>query len=142
MRYSGSGGTLRRVRSSFGPSRQDERPRHCLLGPTLHRKVVESFAPGGSWQTKGGTTKPQKRATWVAQAFRGRGETKHEYISETPDLASLKAGIEHAARWTGCGDTSVAVFDVRQAYFYTVEQRDFFVELPDYVPAARVSHVE
>ena len=50
--------------------------------------------------------------------------------------------VAHAARWAGRGDTVVAVFDVRRAYFCAEEERDTFVEFPDYVPAEfRASHV-
>ena len=41
---------------------------------------------------------PQLRAGWVAQEFRGRCGDKHEYFSETPDLALVTAVIAHAAR--------------------------------------------
>ena len=91
---------------------------------------------------KGSDDNPQIRARWVAQEFRGRCGDKHEYSSETPDLALVKAVIAHAARWTERRDTVVAVFDVRRAYFYAEEKRDTFVELPDYVPAEfHASHV-
>ena len=49
-----------------------------------------------------------------------------------PDLALVYAVIAHAARWTGRGDTVVAVVDGRRAYFYAEEKRGTFVELPDY----------
>ena len=41
------------------------------------------------WVTvnKGSDDAPQLRAGWVAQELRGRGGDKHEYFSETPDLA-------------------------------------------------------
>ena len=91
---------------------------------------------------KGSDDNPQIRARWVAQEFRGRCVDKHEYFSETPDLALVKAVIAHAARWTERKDTVVGVCDVRRAYFYAEENRDTFVELPDYVPAEfRASHV-
>ena len=80
-------------------------------------------------------TAPQLRAGWVAQEFRGRCGDKHEYFSETPDLALVKAVIAHAARLAEGEDIVVAVFDVRRAYFYAKEKRDTFVELPYYVPA-------
>ena len=84
---------------------------------------------------------PQLRAGWVAKEFRGRCGDKHEYFSETPDLALVKAVIAHAARLAG-EDIVVAVFDVRRAYFYAKEKRDTFVELPFYVPAEfRAAHV-
>ena len=50
------------------------------------------------WVNKGSDDAPQLRAGWVAQAFRGRCGDKHEYFSETPDLALVKAVIAHAAR--------------------------------------------
>ena len=68
--------------------------------------------------------------------------TRHEFFSETPDLALVKAVIAHAARRAESEDVVVAVFDVRRAYFYAEEKRDTFVELPDYVPAEfRTTHV-
>ena len=96
-----------------------------------------------SWRKKKGSDDaPQIRARWVAQEFRGRCGDKHEYFSETPDLASVKAVIAHAARRAESEDTVVAVFDVRRAYFYAEEKRDTLVELPDYVPAEfRTTHV-
>ena len=57
---------------------------------------------------------PQMRARWVAQEFRGRCGDKHEYFSETPDLALVKSVIAHAARWAEHEDVVVAVFDVRR----------------------------
>ena len=71
------------------------------------------------WVTvnKGSYDAPQLRAGWVAQEFRGRCGDKHEYFSQTPDLALVKAVIAHAARWAESEDTVVAVFDVRRAYF-------------------------
>ena len=96
------------------------------------------------WVTvnKGSDDAPQLRAWCVAQEFRGRCGDKHEYFSETPDLALVKAVIAHAARLTESEDTVVAVFDVRRAYFYAEKERDTFVELPDYVPADfRTTHV-
>ena len=69
------------------------------------------------------------------QEFRGRSGDKHEYFSESPDLALVKAVIAHAARRAESEDIVVAVFDVRRAYFHAEEKRDTFVELPDYVPA-------
>ena len=78
--------------------------------------------------------KPQLRARWVAQEFRCPEGDKHEYCSETPDLAMVKAVIAHAARLVGRGDTVVTVLDGRQMYFFS--------DLPDYVPAEfRASHV-
>ena len=71
------------------------------------------------WVTvdKGSDDAPQIRAKWVTQEFRGRCGNKHEYFSETPDLASVKAVIAHAARRAESEDIVVAVFDVRRAYF-------------------------
>ena len=96
------------------------------------------------WVTvnKGSDDAPQLRARWVAQEFRGRYGDKHEYFSETPDQALVKAVIAHTARRAESEDIVVAVFDVRRAYFYAEEKRDTFVELPDYVPAEfRTTHV-
>ena len=96
------------------------------------------------WVTvkKGSNDAPQLRAKWVAQEFHGRCGDKHEYFSETPDLALVKAVIAPAARRAESEDIVVAVFDVRRAYFYAEEKRDTFVELPDYVPAeVRTTHV-
>ena len=44
------------------------------------------------WVTvnKGSDDAPQLRARWVAEEFRGRCGDKHEYFSETPDLALVK----------------------------------------------------
>ena len=96
------------------------------------------------WVTfnKGSDDAPQLRAWWVAQEFLGRCGDKHEYFSEAPDLALVKAVIAHAARLTESEDIVVAVFDVRRAYFYAEEKRDTFVELPDCVSAEfRARHV-
>ena len=96
------------------------------------------------WVTvnNGSDDKSQLRAWWVAQEFRGRVGDKHEYFSETPDLALVKAVIAHAARRNEGEDVVVAVFGVRRAYSYAEEKRDMFVELPDSVPAEfRSSHV-
>ena len=71
----------------------------------------------------------------VAQEWRGRCGDKHEYLSETPDLALVKAVIAHAPRLAESEDIVLAVFDVRRAHFYAEEEKDTFVELPDYVPA-------
>ena len=69
-------------------------------------------------------------------------ETEHGYFSEAPDLALVKTVTAHAARWAVRGDTVVAVFDVRRAYFHAKKKRNTFVELPDNWPAeVRVSHV-
>ena len=96
------------------------------------------------WVTvnKGSDDAPQLRARWVAQEFRGRCGDKHECFSGTPDLASVKAVIAHAARLAKSEDIVVAVFDVRRPYVYAEEKRDILVELPDYVPAEfRTTHV-
>ena len=96
------------------------------------------------WVTvnKGSDDNPQMCARWVAQKFRGRCGDKHEYFSETPDLALVKAVIAHAARWAEHEGVVVAVFDVRRAYSYAQEQRDTFVELPHHMPAEfRATHV-
>ena len=91
---------------------------------------------------KGPDDSPQIRARWVAQEFRGLCGDKHEYFSETPDLALVKTVIAHAARWAERGETVVAVFDVRPAYFHAEEKRDTIVELADHVPAEfSASHV-
>ena len=66
---------------------------------------------------------PQLRARWIAQEFRGRCGDKHEYFSETPDLALVKAVIAHAARLAESEDIVVAVFDVRQA-ISTLKRRE------------------
>ena len=62
---------------------------------------------------RGSDDAPQLRAWWVAQEFRGRCGDKHEYFSETPDLALVKAVIALAARRGESEDIVVAVFDVR-----------------------------
>ena len=96
------------------------------------------------WVTvnKGSDDAPQLHARWVAHELRGRCGDKHEYFSEAPDLALVKAVIAHAARRAESEDIVVAVFDVRRAYFYAEEKRDTFVELPHYVPAEfRTTHV-
>ena len=59
--------------------------------PLLRREDAASFAPDGSQSTKGSDDAPQLRARWVAQEFRGRFGDKHEYFSETPDLALVKS---------------------------------------------------
>ena len=81
------------------------------------------------WVTvnKGTDDAPQLRAGWVAQEFRGQCGDKHEYFSETPDLALVKAVIAHAARLAESEDIVVAVFDVRRASFYAEEKRDTFL---------------
>ena len=78
----------------------------------------------------------------VTQEFRGRCGDKHEYFSETPDLALVKAVIARAARRAESEDIVIAVFDVWRAYFYAEEKRDTFVELLDYEPAEfQTTHV-
>ena len=64
------------------------------------------------WVTvnKGSDDAPQVRARWVAQEFRDRCGDKHEYFSETHDLAFVKAVIAHAARRAESEDIVVAVF--------------------------------
>ena len=59
---------------------------------------------------KGSDDAPQLRARWVAQEFRGRCGDKHQYFSETPDLALVKSVIAHAARRAESEDIVVAVF--------------------------------
>ena len=78
------------------------------------------------WVTvkKGSNDAPHLRARWVAQKFRGRCGEKHEYFSETLDLALAKAVIAHAARRAEGEDIVVAVFDARRAYFYAEEKRE------------------
>ena len=85
--------------------------------PMLRRKDALSWVTDDA---------PQFRAWWFAQEFRGRCGDKHEYFSETPDLALVKAVIAHAARRAESEDIVVAVFDVRRAYFYAEEKRDTF----------------
>ena len=89
------------------------------------------------WVTvnKGSDDAPPLRARWVAQESRGRCGDKHEYFSETPDLALVKVVIAHAAWLAESEDIVVAVSDVPRAYFHAEEKRDTFVELPDCVPA-------
>ena len=85
---------------------------------------------------------PQLRARRVAKECRGRCGDKHEYFSETPDLALVKTSIAHAARLAESEDIVVAVFDVQRAYLYAEEKRDTSVELSDCVPAEfRATHV-
>ena len=77
---------------------------------------------------KGSDDAPQLRARWVAQEFRGRSRDKHEYFSETPDLALVEALMAHAARRAEGEDIVVAVFDVRRACFYAEEkERETFL---------------
>ena len=56
---------------------------------------------------------------------------RHQYFSETPDLALVKDVVARAARQAGQSNTVAAVFDVRRAYFHAEEHRDTLVELPD-----------
>ena len=67
------------------------------------------------YSQQGSDDAPQLRAVWVAQEFRGRCGDKHEYFSETSDLALVKAVIAHAAQRGESEDIVVAVFDVRRA---------------------------
>ena len=137
---------LQRIRPSFGPSHRAKMEEKDFIDKVGVFDVVprSDAAEKGCrvirtrWVTvnKGSDDAPQLRARWVAQEFRGRCGDKHEYFSETPDLASVKAVIAHAARRAESEDIVVAVFDVRRAYFYAEEKRDTFVELPDYLPAA------
>ena len=91
---------------------------------------------------KGSDDAPQLRARWVAEESRGRCGDKHEYFSETPGLALVKAVIAHAARVAESEDIVVAVFDVRRPYFYAEEKRDTSIDLLDCVPAEfRATHV-
>ena len=87
------------------------------------------------WVTvvKGSDDAPQLRARWVAEEFRGISGDKHEYFSETIDMALVKAVIAPAARQAESEDIVVAVFDVRRAHFHAEEKRDIFVDLPDSV---------
>ena len=50
-------------------------------------------------------------------------------------LALTEAVIAHAAWWAWRGDTILAVFDLRCAYFHAEEKRDTFVEVLDYLLA-------
>ena len=96
------------------------------------------------WVTvnKGSDHAPQLRARWVTHEFRRRCGDKHEYFSETPDLASVKALIAHSARRAESEDIVMSVFDVRRSYFFAEEKRDIFVKLLDYVLAEfRTTHV-
>ena len=74
--------------------------------PMLRRKDAR-------WVTinKGSDDAPHLRARWVAQEFRSRCGHKHEYFSETPDLALVKDVIADAARRAESEDIVVAVFD-------------------------------
>ena len=67
--------------------------------------------------------------------FRGQGGDRHEYFSDTPDVALVNAAVANVARQVCQSDTVAAVFDVRRAYFYADVKRNTFVALPDNVPA-------
>ena len=91
---------------------------------------------------KGTEEKPQLRARWVAQEFRTQGGDRNAYFAETPDLALVKSVLAHAAEIRAQCDAVVAVFDVRRAYFYADEDRDTYVELPDFMSSGtRATHV-
>ena len=102
-----------------------------FLGPMLRRRDAVSFAPEVLQSTKGPMTLLRYVAGGVAQEFCGCCGDKHEYFSETLDLALVKAVIAHAGRRAESQD----IVDVRRAYFHAKEKRDTFVELPDYVLA-------
>ena len=53
----------------------------------------------------------------LPKLFRGRCGDEHEYFSETPDLALVKAVVAHAARRAEGESIVVAVFDVRPSVF-------------------------
>ena len=89
---------------------------------------------------KGSYDRPQLRARWVAQVFRGKGGDSHEYFSDTPDVALVNAAVANVARQVCQSDTVAAVFDVRRAYFHAEVKRNTFVELPDKVPADQRAH--
>ena len=77
------------------------------------------------------------RAGWVAQELRGRYGDKHEYLSETPDLALVKAVIAHAARRAESDNIVVAL-----TFGERITKREIFVELPGYVLAElRTTHI-
>ena len=97
----------------------------------LRKKGAVLSAPSGSQSTRGPMTHLSYVLGGLRQEFRGRCGDKHEYFSETPDLALVNAVIAHAARLAESEDIVVTVFDVRRAYFYAEEKRDTFVELPD-----------
>ena len=96
-----------------------------------------------SWVTvnKRSSDAPHLRARRDAQEFRGRCGDKHEYFSETPDFASVKAVIAHAARRAESEDVVVAVFDVRRAYFYAAEKRDNLFLVASVPAEFRTTHV-
>ena len=71
---------------------------------------------------KGSDDKPSDTRKVGRRGVSCRGRDKHEYFSETPDLALVKAVIAYVARWAGRSDTVVAVFDVRWAYIYAEEK--------------------
>ena len=89
-------------------------------------KVVsprDPFSAADLESTPAKFTRWSRSAWWVAQEFRGRCGDKHEYFSETPDLALVKAVIAHAARLAESEDIVAAVFDVRRAYFHAEEKK-------------------
>ena len=131
--HPGSSWALRRIRPQFWSNVPRWRRKiswtrwesmTSFRGPLLRRKDAVPFAPGGVTVNSGSDDAPQLRARWVAQEFRGHCGDKHEYFSETPDLALVKAVIAHAARRAESEDIVIVVFDVRRAYFYTEEKRD------------------
>ena len=83
----------------------------------------------------GSDDRPQLRARWVAQVFRGQGGDRYEYFSDTPDVALINAAVANVALQVCQSDTVAAVFDVRRAYFYDEVKRNTFVELQDNGPA-------
>ena len=110
--------------------------------PMLRRKGAVLFAPDGLQSRRDPMTLLSYAPGGSLKNSVVVAVTKHEYFSETPDLALIKAVIAHAARLAESEDIVVAVFDVPRAYFYAEEKRDTFVELPDYVPAEfRATHV-
>ena len=50
----------------------------------------------------------------VAQEFRGWGGDRHEYFSDSPDLALVKAVTAHTGRRAGRRGAVVALFGVRK----------------------------
>ena len=62
---------------------------------------VSSYSHRWVMANKGLDDKPQFRARWVAQEFRGWGGDRHEYFSESADLALVKAATAHAGRRAG-----------------------------------------
>ena len=47
---------------------------------------------------KGSDDRPQVRARWVAQVFRAQGGDRHEYFSDTPDVALVNAAVANVDR--------------------------------------------